>query len=79
MCHSLLCKSLKEAFLNDHVITAGQFDILAEVIVKGGMADLYTFTSVDLPTIGRVTHCETFVVMRSSRKWMFKPNGLEDW
>ena len=60
-------------------VVTGRFDILAEVIVKGGMADLYTFTSVDLPTIGRVTHCETFVVMRSSRKWMFKPNGLEDW
>jgi Lrp/AsnC family transcriptional regulator for asnA, asnC and gidA len=61
------------------VVVTGRFDIIAEVIVKGGMDDLYTFTSVDLPTIGRVTHCETFVVMRSSRKWMFTPDGLADW
>lgn len=61
------------------VVVTGRFDVIAEVIVSGGMEDLYTFTSVELPTIGRVTHCETFVVMRSSRKWMFKPDGLEDW
>ena len=61
------------------VVVTGRFDIIAEVIVKGGMKDLYTFTSVDLPTIGRVTHCETFVVMRAGRKWMFMPDGLEDW
>lgn len=61
------------------VVVTGRFDVIAEVIVKGGMDDLYTFTSVDLPTIGRVTHCETFVVMRSSRKWMFTPDGLADW
>lgn len=60
-------------------VVTGRFDIIAEVIVKGGMEDLYTFTSVSLPAIGRVTHCETFVVMRSSRKWMFSPDGLEDW
>lgn len=61
------------------VVVTGRFDVIAEVIVKGGMEDLYQFTSVDLPAIGRVTHCETFVVMRSSRKWMFNPDGLEDW
>lgn len=61
------------------VVVTGRFDVIAEVIVSGGMEDLYTFTSVELPTIGRVTHCETFVVMRSSRKWMFKADGLEDW
>lgn len=60
-------------------VVTGRFDVIAEVVVKGGTEDLYTFTSIDLPTIGRVTHCETFVVMRSSRKWMFMPVGLEDW
>lgn len=60
-------------------VVTGRFDVIAEVIVKGGMEDLYTFTSVDLPAIGRVTHCETFVVMRSSRKWMLAPEGLNDW
>lgn len=65
--------------VNWAAVVTGRFDIIAEVMVKGGMTDLYTFTSVDLPTIGRVTHCETFVVMRSSRKWMFTPDGLDDW
>jgi Lrp/AsnC family transcriptional regulator for asnA, asnC and gidA len=60
-------------------VVTGRFDVIAEVIVKGGMEDLYSFTSVDLPAIGRVTHCETFVVMRSSRKWMVPPDGLNDW
>ena len=60
-------------------VVTGRFDVIAEVIVKGGMQDLYTFTSMELPSIGRVTHCETFVVMRSSGKWMFKPDGLDDW
>lgn len=60
-------------------VVTGRFDVIAEVIVKGGMEELFTFTSVDLPTIGQVTHSETFVVMRSCRKWMFKPDGLEEW
>ncbi len=60
-------------------VVTGRFDIIAEVIVKGGMEELYTFTSIDLPAIGRVTHCETFVVMRSSRKWMVTPEGLDEW
>ena len=60
-------------------VVTGRFDVIAEVVVKGGTEDLYTFTSIDLPSIGRVTHCETFVVMRSSRKWMVTPDGLADW
>ena len=60
-------------------VVTGRFDVIAEVVVKGGTEDLYTFTSIDLPSIGRVTHCETFVVMRSSCKWMITPDGLADW
>jgi Lrp/AsnC family transcriptional regulator for asnA, asnC and gidA len=60
-------------------VVTGRFDVIAEVIVQGGMQDLYAFTSVELPAIGRVTHCETFVVMRSSRKWMITPEGLNEW
>ncbi|HSO19854.1 MAG TPA: Lrp/AsnC family transcriptional regulator [Desulfosarcina sp.] len=60
-------------------VVTGRFDVIVEVIVSGGMEDLYTFTSVDLPAIGRVTHCETFVVMRSRGKWMLAPEGFEKW
>ena len=60
-------------------VVTGRFDVIVEVIVRDGTEGLYRFTSVDLPTIGRVTHCETFVVMRSSRKWVLTPNGLKEW
>jgi Lrp/AsnC family transcriptional regulator for asnA, asnC and gidA len=60
-------------------VVTGRFDVIAEVIVRDGMEGLYRFTSVELPTIGRVTHCETFVVMRSSKKWMLPPSGLKAW
>jgi Lrp/AsnC family transcriptional regulator for asnA, asnC and gidA len=60
-------------------VVTGRFDVIAEIVVNGGTGELYTFTSIDLPSIGRVTHCETFVVMRSSRKWMVTPDGLADW
>lgn len=60
-------------------VVTGRFDVIAEIVVNGGTEALYTFTSIDLPSIGRVTHCETFVVMRSSRKWMVTPDGLADW
>jgi Lrp/AsnC family transcriptional regulator, regulator for asnA, asnC and gidA len=60
-------------------VVTGRFDVIAEIVVSGGTEALYTFTSIDLPSIGRVTHCETFVVMRSSRKWMVTPDGLADW
>lgn len=75
-----LARQLEKLTLMKHVhwavVVTGRFDIIAEVVVKGGMEDLYKFTSVDLPAVGRVTHCETFVVMRSSRKWIFLPDGL---
>ncbi len=60
-------------------VATGPFDVIVEVIVRDGTESLYRFTFVDLPTIGRVTHCETFVVMRSSRKWMLTPKGLKEW
>jgi Lrp/AsnC family transcriptional regulator, regulator for asnA, asnC and gidA len=60
-------------------VVTGRFDVIAEVVVPDGTEGLYRFTSVDLPTIGRVTHCETFVVMRSGRKWMLTPDGLQEW
>lgn len=60
-------------------VVTGRFDIIAEVVLSGGMPDLFNFTSQILPTIGRVTHCETFVVMRASKKWLLAPEGLNNW
>jgi Lrp/AsnC family transcriptional regulator for asnA, asnC and gidA len=60
-------------------VVTGRFDMIAEVVLSGGMSDLFNFTTQILPTIGRVTHCETFVVMRASNKWILAPGGLEKW
>ncbi|MCP4748993.1 MAG: Lrp/AsnC family transcriptional regulator [Desulfobacteraceae bacterium] len=57
----------------------GRFDIIAEVVVTGGVEDLFDFASRVLPTIVKVKHCETFVVMRSSEKWLCMPEGMKSW
>jgi Lrp/AsnC family transcriptional regulator, regulator for asnA, asnC and gidA len=60
-------------------VVTGRYDIIAEVVVTGGMDNLYKFTSEALPTVGRIIHCETFVVLRSSRKWLYLPEGMDNW
>ena len=60
-------------------VVTGRYDIIAEVALTGGVEDLFNFTSRVLPAIGRVTHSETFVVMRASNKWLCMPGGLEQW
>jgi Lrp/AsnC family transcriptional regulator, regulator for asnA, asnC and gidA len=60
-------------------VVTGRFDIIAEVVFSGGMQDLFNFTTQVLPTIGRITHCETFVVMHASNKWLLAPKGLDKW
>ena len=60
-------------------VVTGRFDMIAEIVLSGGMQDLFNFTSQVLPTIGRVTHCESFVVMHASNKWLLAPKGLNKW
>ena len=60
-------------------VVTGRFDVIAEVVLSGGMEDLFNFTSQVLPQIGHVTHVETFVIMRASNKWLLVPQGLEKW
>jgi Lrp/AsnC family transcriptional regulator for asnA, asnC and gidA len=54
-------------------VVTGRYDILAEVVIRGGMPELYQLTTRIIPGIGPVTRTETFVVMKSSRKWVFPP------
>ncbi len=60
-------------------VVTGRFDIIAEVALTKGVEELFNFTSRILPSIGRVTHSETFVVMRASNKWVCMPGGLAQW
>ena len=57
-------------------VVTGRYDILAEVVFRGEMEELYRITSVDIPRIGNVVKSETFVVMKSNSKWVSLPRGV---
>ena len=52
------------------------YDVIAEVVFKGGMQELYRLTSVEIPKIGNVTS-EAFVIIKSRGKWIHLPKGME--
>jgi len=60
-------------------VVTGRYDVVAEVVVNGGMAELYRFTTDVIPRVGNVAQSETFVIMKSRRKWVCLPEGLQDW
>lgn len=60
-------------------VVTGRYDIIAEVLLSGDMADLYTFLDEELSRIGGVYSSESFVVMKSRRKWVLLPSGSERW
>ncbi|MEA3232496.1 MAG: Lrp/AsnC family transcriptional regulator [Thermodesulfobacteriota bacterium] len=60
-------------------VVTGRYDVIAEVVVNGGMADLYRLTTDIIPQVGNVAKSETFVIMKSKRKWVCLPEGFRDW
>jgi len=60
-------------------VVAGRYDVIAEVVVDGGMEDLYQITTKIIPQVGSVARTETFAVMKSKRKWLCPPKGLQNW
>jgi Lrp/AsnC family transcriptional regulator, regulator for asnA, asnC and gidA len=56
-------------------VVTGRYDIIAEVVFKGGTAELYRFTETILK-MANVVRSETFVVMKSRRKWIRLPKGV---
>lgn len=60
-------------------VVTGRYDVIAEVVVNGGMADLYRLTTDIIPQVGNVAQTETFVIMKSKRKWVCLPEGLQGW
>ena len=60
-------------------VVTGRYDVIAEVVVNGGMADLYRLTTDIIPQVGNVAKSETFVIMKSKRKWVCLPEGLKNW
>jgi Lrp/AsnC family transcriptional regulator, regulator for asnA, asnC and gidA len=60
-------------------VVTGRYDVIAEVVVNGGMEDLYRLTTDIIPQVGNVAQSETFVIMKSKRKWVCLPEGFQDW
>ena len=60
-------------------VVTGRYDVIAEVIVNGGMADLYRLVTDIIPQVGNIAKSETFVIMKSKRKWVCLPKGLKNW
>ena len=60
-------------------MVTGRYDVFAEVVVFGGMAELHLLMTKVIPKIGRVTQTETFVFTKSRSKWISMPQGLKDW
>jgi len=60
-------------------VVTGRYDVIAEVVVDGGMEDLYRITTEIIPKVGSVAKTETFTVMKSKKKWLCPPKGLHSW
>jgi Lrp/AsnC family transcriptional regulator for asnA, asnC and gidA len=60
-------------------VVTGRYDVIAEVVVNGGMADLYRLATDVIPIVGNIAKSETFVIMKSKRKWVCLPEGLKNW
>ncbi len=60
-------------------VVTGRYDAIVEVVVTGGMPDLYRLMTETIPNVGLVTQTETFVVMKSRRKWVFPPSEGIEW
>ena len=59
-------------------VVTGRYDIMAEVVFKGEMEELYRITSIDIPKVGNVVKSETFVVIKSNSKRVSLPRGITE-
>lgn len=67
--------SLKQ--VHSAMAVTGRFDIFIEVVVPQ-MPALYEFMTKDLPALGDIEACESFVVMKAKNKWVLPKSG-HDW
>jgi Lrp/AsnC family transcriptional regulator for asnA, asnC and gidA len=78
--HGKLDRILEKLGRLDNVVWAavvtGRYDVFLEVVVTGGTDELYRLTTDTIPKVGTVVRSETFVIMKSRRKWVPPPKGL---
>lgn len=57
----------------------GRYDIFVEVILTEGMQSLYEFMTTLLPGLGGIRDSESFVVMKTRKKWTMLPGNSNWW
>ncbi|MGC8494324.1 MAG: Lrp/AsnC family transcriptional regulator [Syntrophobacteraceae bacterium] len=81
--HGKLDQILDELAALEHVtwaaVVTGRYDVIVEVVVAGGMAELYRVTTDIIPKVGNIMKSETFVMMKSRNRWINVPEGLTNW
>jgi len=57
-------------------VVARRYDIIAEVFCVAGQDELYQFPTETILKVGNVIRSETFIIMKSTQKWLHLPNGV---
>ena len=59
-------------------VVTGRYDIIVEIVCSDEIGDLYDFLDQDLSQVGGINSSESFVVMKSKRKWLYLPDAVLD-
>jgi Lrp/AsnC family transcriptional regulator for asnA, asnC and gidA len=59
-------------------VVTGRYDIIAEVVCKGGTAELYRFTTETILKMANVIRSETFILMKTKNNWLRLPKSMEE-
>jgi len=57
-------------------VVTGRYDIIVEIVCSDDIGDLYDFLDQDLSQVGGINSSESFVVMKSRRKWLCLPDAV---
>jgi Lrp/AsnC family transcriptional regulator for asnA, asnC and gidA len=57
-------------------VVTGRYDIIVEIVCSDDIGDLYDFLDQDLSKVGGINSSESFVVMKSRRKWLYLPDAV---
>ena len=62
--------------VNWAAVVTGRYDIIVEIVCSDEIGDLYDFLDQDLSGVGGINASESFVVMKSRRKWLCLPDAV---
>jgi Lrp/AsnC family transcriptional regulator for asnA, asnC and gidA len=58
-------------------IVSGRYDIIAELVVTGGVGEIHRVMSEKIYG-SPIVQTETFIVFKSANKWIIPPEGIYD-